>query len=240
MTRMLGVLGGMGPAATVDFMDKLTRLTVASCDQDHVPVIALSDPRIPDRSAAITENGPSPEPMLVACIHRLQSAGADVIAIPCNTVHYWFGALNKASRVPLLSIIDASIEAIVAAVPAGARVGILATEGTIVAKIYHNALTAAGFIPEALDPERRNRLVEAGIRCVKAGRVAAGLTLLEAALTELVAAGCQHAILGCTEVSVAFGDATARPGIALYDSNQSLAISALRHLGRATKPQVSV
>ena len=235
MTPVLGVLGGMGPAATVDFMDKLTRLTEANCDQDHVPVIAISDPRIPDRSASIEGKGPSPEPMLIDLILRLQLAGAEVIAIPCNTAHHWFNALGAASSVPLLSIIDATIETIVATVPLGSRVGILATEGTIVANIYHTPLLAAGYRPEALDAGRRDRLVEGGIRCVKAGRIDAGRKLLEEALVELIAVGCSHAILGCTEVSVAFGDDNSRPGIALFDSNVSLARKALRHVGREPK-----
>ncbi len=233
MTQTLGVLGGMGPAATVDFMDKLIRLTNAACDQDHVPMVALSDPRIPDRSAAIEGRGPSPEPMLTALLARLETAGATLIAIPCNTAHHWFDALQAASSVPLLSIIDATLETIMRSVPEGARVGILATEGTILANIYHKPLIAAGYLPEALDPIRRDRLVEGGIRCVKAGSIPAGLILLEEALQELVSAGCSHVILGCTEVSVAFGDDTVRPGVTLYDSNRSLALMALRHIGRA-------
>lgn len=235
MMPLLGVLGGMGPAATVDFMDKLTRLTDASCDQDHVPMIAFSDPRIPDRSASIEGRGPSPQPMLIDLILRLQAAGADAIAIPCNTAHHWFDAMSAASSVPLLSIIDATIETIIAAVPAGSRVGILATEGTIVANIYHAPLIAAGYRPEALDAALRGRLVEGGIRCVKAGRIADGRKLLEDALAQLIAAGCSHAILGCTEVSVAFGDDDSLPGIALFDSNLSLAKKALRHVGREPK-----
>jgi aspartate racemase len=240
MTQLLGVLGGMGPASTVDFMDKLTRLTDASVDQDHLPMITLSDPRIPDRSMAIEGTGPSPEPMLIDCITRLQAAGATVIAIPCNTAHYWIDAMSAASAVPLLSIIDATIETTVASVPAGAKVGILATEGTISAKIYDTPLISAGYIPESLDADRRGRLVEAGIQCIKAGKITAGQGLLEKALRELIDAGCSHAILGCTEVSVAFGDSRSRPGIALYDSNLSLARKALQHFGRIPKKQAEI
>lgn len=240
MTQTLGVLGGMGPAATVDFMDKLIRLTNATCDQDHVPMVVMSDPRIPDRSSAIEGRGPSPEPTLIALVARLEAAGATVIAIPCNTAHHWFDALQSSSSVPLLSIIDATIETIIDNVSVGAQVGILATEGTIFANIYHKPLIAAGYRPEALDPIRRNRLVEAGISCVKAGSIPAGLKLLEEALQELINAGCSHVILGCTEVSVVLGDDTVRPGITLYDSNRSLALMALRHIDRAPIQQNEV
>lgn len=232
MTQTLGVLGGMGPAATVDFLNKLISLTEASCDQDHVPVVAMSDPRIPDRSAAIEGRGPSPEPMLIALLSRLETAGADLIAIPCNTAHHWFDALQAASSVPLLSIIDAVLETILSSAPSDSQVGILATEGTILANLYHQPLIAAGYLPEALDPVWRDRFVEGGIRQIKAGNTPAGLVLLEKALEELTRIGCRHAILGCTEVSVAFGNDRSRPGVTLHDSNRSLAQMALRHIGR--------
>jgi len=235
MSDLLGVLGGMGPAATVDFLSKIVSLTESPNDQGHLPVVAMIDPRIPDRSAAIRGEGPSPEPKLISLIKALEGAGASAIVIPCNTSHYWYDAMTAATTVPILSMIVATIEGIRATVPVGASVGIMATEGTIGAQIYQKPLLAAGYVPQVLDLDRRTRFVEAGIRRVKAGDMAQGLTLLEKASGEFIAEGCTHVILGCTEVSLAFAETLNRTEITLHDSNLILARKTLRHFGRTPK-----
>jgi len=131
MSDLLGVLGGMGPAATVDFLTKIISLTESPNDQGHLPVVAMIDPRIPDRSAAIRGEGPTPEPKLISLIKTLETAGARAIVIPCNTSHYWYKAMSAATTVPIISMIVATVESIQASVPLGASVGIMATEGTI-------------------------------------------------------------------------------------------------------------
>ena len=235
MSDLLGVLGGMGPAATVDFLSKIISLTESPNDQGHLPVVAMIDPRIPDRSAAIRGEGPSPEPKLISLIKTLEGAGASAIVIPCNTSHYWYDAMSAATTVPILSMIVATIEGIRATVPTGASVGIMATEGTIGAQIYQKPLLAAGYVPQVLDLDRRTRFVEGGIRRVKAGDMAQGLTMLEKALGEFIAEGCTHVILGCTEVSLAFALTLNRTEITLHDSNLILARKTLRHFGRTPK-----
>ena len=235
MSDLLGVLGGMGPAATVDFLSKIISLTESPNDQGHLPVVAMIDPRIPDRSAAIRGEGPSPEPKLISLIKTLEGAGASAIVIPCNTSHYWYDVMSAATTVPILSMIVATVEGIRATVPVGASVGIMATEGTIGAQIYQKPLLAAGYVPQVLDIDRRTRFVEGGIRRVKAGDMAQGLTLLESALAEFIAEGCTHVILGCTEVSLAFAETLNRAKITLHDSNLILARKTLRHFGRTAK-----
>ncbi len=235
MSGLLGVLGGMGPAATVDFLSKIISLTESPNDQGHLPVMAMIDPRIPDRSAAIRGEGPSPEVKLISLIKTLEGAGASAIVIPCNTSHYWYAAMRAATTVPILSMIEATVEDIRAKVPVGASVGIMATEGTIGAQIYQKPLLDAGYKPQVLDLDRRAKFVEGGIRRVKAGDMAQGLALLEAGLAEFIAAGCTHVILGCTEVSLAFAETLNRAEISLHDSNLILARKALRHFGREPK-----
>lgn len=232
MNALLGVLGGMGPAATVDFLSKLISLTDSPNDQGHLPVVAMNDPRIPDRSAAIQGKGPSPEPKLLSLIKTLEGAGASVIVIPCNTSHYWYDALQASTSVPILSMIQSTIDDIFRSVPIGACVGIMATEGTIGAQIYQKPLLSAGYVPQILNLDRRVRYVEGGIRRVKAGDMDQGLRLLESALAEFVREGCSHVILGCTEVSLAFAGSLNRPEITLHDSNLILARKVLHHFGR--------
>ena len=235
MGDLVGVLGGMGPAATVDFLNKIISLTESPNDKCHLPVVAMIDPRIPDRSAAIRGEGPSPEPKLVSLIKKLEGAGAGVIVIPCNTSHYWYDAMSAATSVPILSMIQATVESIQASVPVGASVGIMATEGTIGANIYQKPLLAAGYVPQVLDLERRVKFVEGGIRRVKASDMPQGLKLLEAGLAEFISEGCTHVILGCTEVSLAFAETLNRAEITLHDSNLILARKTLRHFGRTPK-----
>ncbi len=106
--RILGVLGGMGPLATVDFLQKLIEETPASRDQDHIPVIAYSVPQIPDRPLAILGKGESPLPHMLEGIHTLKRAGAQAIAIACNTAHYWYDDLVLQGGLPILHIADAA------------------------------------------------------------------------------------------------------------------------------------
>src|SRR5690606_23936695 len=86
---LIGVLGGMGPLATVDFMQKLVAATPASRDQEHVPALISAIPQIPDRTRAFQGHGASPLPAMLACARRLEAAGAGVIVMPCNTAHIW-------------------------------------------------------------------------------------------------------------------------------------------------------
>src|SRR5438094_9026391 len=108
----IGVFGGMGPAATVDFLDKLVQLTPARRDQDHLPVVVASFPHVHDRSRAILGVGPDPLPQLLEGIDFLNSAGVGVIAIPCNSSHHWYREMSQRSRVPILHIARACVAAI--------------------------------------------------------------------------------------------------------------------------------
>lgn len=225
----------MGPSAMVDFLDKLTRLTQAGIDQDHVRLLALSDPAIPDRSAAISGDGPSPEAALCDRLRRLEATGAGIIVVPCNSAHYWFASMQDAVGVPILSIIDATLSELAKSVPKGGKVGVLATPGTIAVGIYQRPLAEQGYHPVTLDPQTHDRLVEGGIRLIKAGEFDKGRALLEQGLLVLSSLGCTDAILGCTEISMAFGLETACHGVRLYDSNLSLARALLCKLGRVPR-----
>ena len=106
---LLGVLGGMGPLATVDFMHKLVQEMPAAIDQEHVPVVAWNVAQIPDRQKFLAGTGESPLPAMLEGLQRLVAAGATRIVIPCNTAHNWFDALAAESSVPLIHIVDATL-----------------------------------------------------------------------------------------------------------------------------------
>ncbi|WP_416446135.1 aspartate/glutamate racemase family protein [Leucobacter sp. HNU] len=113
--RVVGVLGGMGPAATADFYRKLVEATPARRDQDHLRTLIWSDPSIPDRAEAFLRGGPSPVRGLLAGARLLEESGADFIAVPCNTAHLFLGAVRRRAGIPVLDMIGSTVDEILAA-----------------------------------------------------------------------------------------------------------------------------
>ena len=200
---MLGILGGMGPLATADFYAKVIAQTPATRDQDHVPLLLYAVPQVPDRTAALLHGGASPLPALAAGLGTLVAAGAQAIAIPCNTAHAWYDELAAASPVPILHIADAAVTAAGRIVGAQARLGLLATAGTLAAGFYPRRLAARGYTCVMPTGDEMDRLVSPAIAGVKAGGIEKAGGLLEDAIRALLARGADAVILGCTEVPVA-------------------------------------
>ncbi len=216
----IGVFGGMGPSATVDFLDKLVRLTPASRDQDHVPVIVASLPHIHDRSSAILGKGRDPLPQLLAGIAMLNKAEVGVIAIPCNSSHHWFDEMSRSSSVPVLHIAKACVEAI--ASHDAPRVAIFATRGALASGFYQRELEARKIDFMTPAPKGAQDEVDACIREVKAGNVEEGARHLALACQDAVQQGATTLIMGCTEIPIAskYADVS---GLALIDSSLELA-----------------
>ena len=158
--KAIGILGGMGPLATADLFQKITLLTEAETDRDHIRVYIDSNANIPDRTAAILSNGPDPVPEMASALRNLEACGADCVIMPCNTAHYFLPRLQAMTEIPFLSILTAAAETCKAQFP-GMTVGILATKGTLSAQLYQNALGEAVapfseqiciFVPSAFFP----------------------------------------------------------------------------------------
>lgn len=221
----VGVLGGMGPAATARFFDLLVAATPASSDQEHVPVVVWSDPRVPDRTAALTGDGPDPTPCLELGGRALVSAGADVVAVPCNTAHAFIGGLGARIGVPVLDMVDETAAVAVARQPGPEAVGLLATDGTLLAGLYHEAFAKRGvplLVPEPRDQARVMR----AIRAVKAGDL--GVRQRREAVdlfNGLVARGADVVVLGCTELPLLLDHP---PSAQAVDSLRCLADAVLR------------
>ncbi|MDR5759778.1 amino acid racemase [Caballeronia sp. LZ035] len=203
----LGVLGGMGPLATADFLVKLIQATPAASDQEHMPVIVHNVPQVPDRSTAFLAGSDAPWPHLLDGLRTLERAGCSAIAIPCNTAHVWHQRLAEASTLPVLHIGEAALAALTRRYPRARRVGILATAATLKARIYHDQLVARGI--EAIDPEpaMQAMYVSAGIAAVKAGRLDDARALLSGAADALMTRGADALLLACTEIPVALAGA---------------------------------
>jgi aspartate racemase len=200
---MIGILGGMGPLATLDFFNKVLAGTPAQGDADHVPLLIQSDPRIPSRPAAILGDGPSPLPELLAARDRLVAAGSTALAMPCNTAHYWFSDLSAGCPVPFISIVDACVAELAPKVSAGGAVGLIATRATLAGRIFVAPLRQAGYTSLVPDDQAMDQWVLPGIDLVKAGKTLQAAVLIEHAVQALLDKGADAVVLACTETPVA-------------------------------------
>lgn len=234
----LGVLGGMGPLAAADFLAKLALATDARCDQEHIPVILYGDCTTPDRTASVLGQGPSPLPQLLAGIEFLNQARCAAIAIPCNSAHCWYDDMARASRAPVLHIVEASARRVQRNDPATRRVGVLSTEGTHRMGVYRTRLERLGFEVIAPTADDFRELVSPGIADVKANRIGAAQDKFDAAADRLLARGAQQIILGCTEIPLGMQCRCAENPRTVVDSTAALVDAVLAHFGRARTPAV--
>jgi aspartate racemase len=222
---MLGVIGGMGPLATADFFRKLIDATPARDDDEHIPVLVHSVPQVPSRPAAILRGGPSPLPALIAARDRLLGAGATMLAMPCNTAHYWYDELVAGCEVPFVHIVDAVADAL----PAGTReLGIVATRATLRARVFEQRLAGRGIALSAPDEATYDRAVQPAIGAVKRGATEEGGRLLEPVIAAALERGAAAVVLACTELPIAL-DAIASPlRTRCIDSTEALARACVR------------
>ena len=215
----IGILGGMGPAATVELFRRIVAYTPARCDQEHIPVMIDNTPQIPDRGPFLLGDGPDPRPALCRSARKLERMGASFIAMPCNTAHAFLPYLRKAVHIPFLDMIAET-----ATVIAEPRVGLLATETTVRTRLYHDACALYGV--EVLTPfsDDQARLMEI-IYAIKGG--AFGFKReLQAIAARLHERGAQALIVGCTELSLIVSPDDF-PG-PVYDALDILAQTAVR------------
>jgi aspartate racemase len=217
--RTVGVIGGMGPAATVHFMSRVLDLTPAARDQDHLRLIVDNNSGVLDRNAAVAGSGPSPAPVLVAMARGLQRAGAEMLVMPCNTAHAFAGAIVAASDLPFVDLIEAAADEAVA--QKASRVGVLAADGCLQAGLYQHAFARRHVAPILLEPRAQARFM-ALLYAIKAGDRGADVRSGMKALAEnLVAAGAQALVAGCTEVPLVLG--AEEVSVPLTDSLDALA-----------------
>jgi aspartate racemase len=206
MAKTVGILGGMGPLATVDLFEKIVKSTPATKDQEHLRIIIDNNPQIPSRRLAITRGMESPLPALIASARLLENAGVDFIVIPCNTAHYWIDDLQRAVRVPILNMITGAASYVAERFPElSGRVLLFAAAGTVQAKIYQKAFDSFGMqlqLPTAEEQE----LVNGAIDKVKAGFVADNplLNQVNAVLKKHASARVAAVLGGCTEIPILF------------------------------------
>lgn len=198
----VGILGGVGPMATVYFMQRVLEMTDASRDQDHVDMLVWNHASIPDRTAYIVgDSDVSPGPVMAEDARQLERAGAKFIALPCNTAQAFQDEVASAVSIPVIDIVEVTIAAAMAAVPGLTTLGILATDGTLRAETYHRAAEAAGLTPVAPDDVVQKDVMSMIYDGVKAG-MPVERDRFDAAVAHLRAKGAGAIVLGCTELSI--------------------------------------
>jgi aspartate racemase len=219
MPRTVGILGGMGPEATVLLMQKVIAAVPGRDDADHVPLIVDQNSQVPSRIRWLIEGtGEDPAPVLAAMARRLEAAGAEALAMPCNTAHHFADAIRGAAEVPLLDMVALSVAKAKAIAGEGARVGILASPAVRRVGLFDGPMAAAGLVPLYAADEAATL---AAIRDIKAnGPTKAARAALGAASQELLSRGARVQMVACTEFSL-IADAVA-DGVTAFDTLDAL------------------
>ncbi|TVQ50001.1 MAG: amino acid racemase [Gammaproteobacteria bacterium] len=201
--KTIGVLGGMGPEATVEFMRRVIAATPADDDADHLRLLVDNNPKVPSRIRALIDgDGEDPSPTLAAMARGLVSAGAELLVIPCNTAHWYLPAVRGAVEVPVLDVVALTASALSACSPRPVRVGLLGSIAVQRVGLFDARLGDAGFQLHYPAEAGQRRLLEV-IRGVKAGRPLEALARdyhqVAAALAE---DGADALLVACSELSV--------------------------------------
>jgi aspartate racemase len=198
--KIIGILGGMGPEATIDLFYKIIKFTPAEKDQGHLRIIIDNNPKIPDRTAAILGKGEDPLPALQETAKNLEKAGADFIIIPCNTAHYFLPLIQESVKIPILNMIEEAAKETQKKILSIKKVGLLASIGIYKTEIYHQYFKKYNI--EVIYPEEENgEEVMKVIYAVKAGNLSEGIkgNIVKIA-QKLIDKGAEVIIAGCTEI----------------------------------------
>ncbi|EKT56239.1 aspartate/glutamate racemase family protein [Providencia sneebia] len=219
MKGLIGVLGGMGPAATVDLFNKFVTYTVANKDQEHIPLIISSIPDIPDRTEALLNHGKSPLPLMTDYLKKLENAGAECIVIPCNTAHFWFNELKEACHVDILNIVETTMNEVLATKKK--NIGLLATNATMSMGLYQKNIESKHL--NCITPDKASQeQVMKSIYLLKSGNKKMAERIMKEQANLLFQKGAEVIVLGCTEVPVILENETREYPDKYIDSTSSL------------------
>lgn len=199
--KVLGVLGGMGPAASAEFLRLLAINAGAECDQEHPRVIMISDPHIPDRSTAIVGRGADPSGMIKNDLYRLAELGADVLAVPCNTAHYFIDSFRQALPIPLIHIVEATVNYAERQYPEGSWV--LSTAGTRQSMLYQRYAAQKGYRLAYPAPELQEE-TDKTLRLIKAGNFGQAGQTMRTIVESLRQIEDLAIMTACTELPIAY------------------------------------
>ncbi|HDK27404.1 MAG TPA: amino acid racemase [Candidatus Atribacteria bacterium] len=224
--KIIGILGGMGPEATIDLFYKIIKLTPAEKDQDHLRIIIDNNPKIPDRSAAILGKGKDPLPALQETAKNLEKAGANFIIIPCNTAHYFLPSIQESVKIPVLNMIEETAKETQKRNSSIKKTGLLASIGTYKAEIYNKYFKKYNI--EVISPEEKDKEeVMRVIYAVKAGNLSEEVKKSIISIAQkLIDKGAGAIITGCTEIPLILKEEDV--SVSIIDPTQILAKAAVK------------
>jgi aspartate racemase len=233
MIKRLGVLGGMGPAASAEFMVRLVAQTPAKRDQDHIPTILWSDNTVPDRSTSMRNGDDKPLPYLLSGIQGLVSAGCNLIVIPCNTAHLWFNEMEKQAswHARIVHIVDSVADALQDVNVIDSKIGVMGTQATVELGLYQYRLNKLGWdciVPTKLEMDT---LVQPAIDLIKANQIEQAHSMFITVIHSLIARGAKAVVLGCTEIPLSVRENTVQD-TPIINSIDSLVKSAIKQFKR--------
>lgn len=202
--RVIGILGGMGPEATLDLYRDIIRLTPAERDQDHIRVLIYSNPKIPDRTKGIEQTGESPVPSLIESARILDKGGAGIIAMPCNAAHHYLSEIQRQISIPILDMIEEACRRLCVQFPGSKSAGLIASNGTVLSGVYTKSLAKRG-IAVLIPCEEDQQRTQVAIDQVKLGiHDRETREIFQSVGLHMAEAGAHVIILGCTEIPLAF------------------------------------
>lgn len=224
--KVIGILGGMGPEATIDLFYKIIKFTSAEKDQDHLRIVIDNNPKIPDRIAAISGKGENPLPALQETARNLEKAGAGFIIIPCNTAHYFLPSIQESVKIPILNMIEETAKETQKRIPQLQKVGLLASIGIYKTEIYHKQFKKFNIVVISPEEKDKEEVMDA-IYAVKAGDLSNEVkgSIIKIA-QKLIDKEAEVIIAGCTEIPLILkeGDVS----VPIIDPTQILAKAAVQ------------
>jgi len=218
--KTVGIIGGMGPEATLDLFYKIIKATPAKKDQEHLHIVIDNFPQIPDRTAFLLGRGENPFPYILKSIELLKKANVDVLCMPCNTAHYFVEDIRKATPLPFISIVESTLKEIKSNFKDSKNIGLLATDGTITGRVYHNIFEAEGYKIITTSEEKQNEVMKI-IYSTKAGKIEENIQTFGEVIEHMKLLGSELVVLGCTELPILLK--YFRPSISVIDATSCLA-----------------
>ena len=228
--KTIGIIGGIGPWATVDLEQKILKLANADKDQDYPRIISFNNSQIPDRTEALLGNGPSPVPEIVKTAQTLLNAGAEVLCMPCNTAHAYIDDITwQLGHAKIVNLISEVVAFIQKNYPLAKRIGLLVSTGSRKSNVYDKILLENGLVPIHLSDESQESLMMDAVygpEGIKADNTEQPRLLLEEAAKELAQQGADLIVMGCTEIPLVLKNSP----VPLVDGNEVLATAIMREI----------
>ena len=203
--KIVGILGGMGPASTAELFLGIVRATPITREQDHLRIVVDNNPKVPDRTEVLRSGDTEPAIReLCATARNLERAGAELIGIPCNTAHAFLSEIREGVSIPVLDMIDEAAQEARRLSGEGAIVGLLATDGTLETRLYHDALERSGLAAVVPETESQERVMAVIYEGKRSGLSSNELAELAPAIGDLCRQGASVLMAACTEISLVF------------------------------------